>query len=254
MMSVGLNFYTLALAYGPTPAEEGIRRCRELLAADEWLPVDRVILNATLGWLSASRGDAHETRVCIDEVARLQEQRGQPPTEEGLANRVGPALVLIGDVCRAQRLLRSACDAMRARGQLGVLSTTVAILGHLLLDSFQNASEAEQCCRESERLTEPGDVTSEALWRTLRAKLLVAAGDPQHGLPYAEAGVGVLDATDWPTETANALVALAQVAAAAGVQAMAGAALERAVALYRAKGHLVGERRAAGLQAAATPG
>jgi hypothetical protein len=244
MFSVGLNLYAPAIAMGPTPADEGVRRCREQLLDESLMIVDRAILNEALAALHGMLCDVSEMTRCISEASRLRERRGESIAQGGLANLIGPSLVWNNDLRDAEDLLRASCDDLRTRGLTATLSTTAGYLGHALLDSTGDPTEAESLCQESRRHTDPGDLTSEVLWRTLRARLLTLAGEPRSGLPYAQAAVEIASATDWPNITADALVVLAAVAAADRQFPESANALSRATHLYHLKRNLAGEQRA----------
>jgi class 3 adenylate cyclase len=252
MTSVALGFYLWAVVPGPTPARDGIRRCRELWDPENSQPADQVRLHGALSWLYAMCLEDAEARACVDAVLELQERRGESSYRD-LENMVGPALVLLGDLTAAEDWFRSCCDDLRARGQLAVWSTTAAYLGHVLADQGVRLDEADELCRESERLTDSGDRLSEILTRSLRAKLLLAADDSAGARVHARAAVEFAEMTKWPSTTADVLVVLAAAARSEGDAAAMTDALDRATMLYHTKGNLAGEQHANRLRGIAVP-
>jgi len=84
------------------------------------------------------------------------------------------------------------------------------------------------------------DAQSQALWRSVRAKVLARRpDDAEHAVALAREAVEILRSTDAIVWQADALVDLAETLAATGDEAGAEAALAEAVGLYEVKGSSV---------------
>ena len=88
------------------------------------------------------------------------------------------------------------------------------------------------------------DVQSQALWRSVRAKVLARRGDRTPALELAEAALAQLGATDAVVWQADARVDLAETRLLLGDAAGAEEAISDAVGLYRLKGSEVAAERA----------
>ena len=96
-------------------------------------------------------------------------------------------------------------------------------------------AEADELCTESERLAGHALKASIA-WRTVRAQLLARSGAHDEARRVAEEAVALAERTDALVDHGDACLALATVLRAAGDDAGARAAAERAVGLYELKG------------------
>jgi tetratricopeptide (TPR) repeat protein len=90
----------------------------------------------------------------------------------------------------------------------------------------------------SEEATDPGDISSEAGWRGVRAKLLARRGESDEADRLSLEAVRFMEQTDSLALHANALVSRAEVLRLAGRTNEAASALEEAIRLYDRKGVL----------------
>jgi tetratricopeptide (TPR) repeat protein len=107
--------------------------------------------------------------------------------------------------------------------------------------------DAEGGASTAEELAAEDDVEAQALWRSVRAKLLARRGRHGEALALAEQAVAILRDTDATTMQADALLDLATVDTLRGARDEAVAAADEARMRYGLKGHLVGVRRAEAL-------
>jgi tetratricopeptide (TPR) repeat protein len=140
-----------------------------------------------------------------------------------------------GDAAAAKRLLRPACDGLRAMGETGFLS---GIVGELADAYYQLGlyDEAEEASEESERLTQQGDVASEIHWRRVRAKLLARRGADDAAVRVAREAIEWAETTSQLELRGDAYRDLAEVERLAGRADGAEEALERALDAYERKG------------------
>jgi tetratricopeptide (TPR) repeat protein len=223
-----------------------------MLAHPELTLRDRVGILPALAALHAMRCHTDQTRRLAAEAAQIQERRG---AREGLAEHpfaiwLGPALAQIGDTDAAITLLRATCESFRRRQITTILPDIAATLGIVLVDAG-TLDEAEALCEETRGLAIPEDVAPQYLWRILRAKLLRHAGQPDQALSFAEQALTYAEQTDGLDKQADALALAASLHAQTGSPAKADELRARALALYRQKGHLAGERDLLGEDATA---
>jgi tetratricopeptide (TPR) repeat protein len=233
-----------AAVAGPDPVDEALRRCAEL---QEEVAEDRLLharLTMATGYLEALRGRFEEARRLCEESARTLQELGASLTLATLRLLTGAVELLAGRPEAAERELRASLDTLTAMGEKGVLSAVAAQLAEALLAQGRDA-EAREAASLSERATTPGDVQSEVAWRSVRAKLAARGGAVEEGRALARDAVELASATDALTWRADALVALATVAA----DEEAGRAAQEALRLYRAKGSVVGAQRTEALLA-----
>ncbi|MEV4318206.1 adenylate/guanylate cyclase domain-containing protein [Actinocrispum sp. NPDC049592] len=229
----------MSLWHGPTPAEEAVRCCRELLAVHGG-DHDVVIVTLTypLANLLALQGLDEAAQECLAVAGRFAAELGYAEAEVVGPLFSGGVEALAGRLASAERLLGRAVELCRATGDPGLIATASRELARVLL-------------RQGKR---PG------------ADLLVLAG----GAPPAEAAdhFGILARTDGDTNLARRAVALAEstdspiirataqldlatVSLAAGDGTAAAQAADRAAEVFRDKGHVVGTRAAVELRKAA---
>ena len=138
-----------------------------------------------------------------------------------------------GDPAASERVLRAACDQLRAVGETGALSVEVGELAEALYE-LGRYDEADEANRESASLAQAADVATQVVSRRVRAKLLARAGERDQALRFAH------EAIEWagarPEELGDAYRDLAEVEQLVGHAHRAEEALERALAAYEQKG------------------
>ena len=139
--------------------------------------------------------------------------------------------------------LRGDEQALDRMGEAWARSTTVSMLAHALHDSgrFPEAAEAVELGR---RLTAPGDVFSQVLWRTASAKLLAGAGRHDEAMALVKEAVELLADSDWLCIRADALLDQARILELADHQEEAVSAAQDALDLYVLKGDEASAARA----------
>src|SRR4029450_7542527 len=94
--------------------------------------------------------------------------------------------------------------------------------------------------RLAEQYSAPDDVTSQALWRSVRAKVLARRGEPEGALPLAREAVAMLRTTAALVWQGNALADEAEVLRLLdGDPATVRARLDEALELFERKGNVV---------------
>ena len=226
-----------ALHYGPTPADEAIARCEELLAG---VRGDRALcaaLMSTLGGLYAMLGEFDRARSLWSRARGLYEELGLQ--HRRAARSLVPAAIelLAGDAVAAERELRYGYDTLAAMGETWVRATVAAYLAAMLAELGRN-DEVIELTRESEMNSSDDDVVTQVVWRGARARAFLGS-DSAKAEALARDGVERALATDFLDLRAGAYLDLAAVA---DPRAAASAVTE-----YERKGNVVGAQRARAL-------
>jgi tetratricopeptide (TPR) repeat protein len=222
-----LYYLDVTLVFGPTPADEAVRRLDAVLpkVPHPYALLSRCVLLAMLGRFDEAWPSAREAS-----------QRQQELT--GGADAGGFALAdiaaLEGDYATAAAHLRGWCDFLEMTGQRGLLSTFAPMLGRLLciLGRYDEAEPQAQLGRE---LGEEHDAATQALWRQVQARVSSHRGQHAEAEELAREAVAITEQTDAVDIQAAALHDLAEVLHAAGRADEAFATLEQALERYERK-------------------
>ena len=145
--------------------------------------------------------------------------------------------MLAGDPAAAERELRRDFDALTAMGERYVLSTIAAELARAI-EAQGRHEEALGLTRVAEDLSAEDDITSQALWRVVRGKILARRGQPGEALALASAGLQLLRRTDASVVRDEGLVEVADVMHLCGDPDGAAELLHEALGLLERKGNV----------------
>jgi DNA-binding SARP family transcriptional activator/tetratricopeptide (TPR) repeat protein len=235
-----LGFQASAAAFGPTPVSEGIRICTAIREQVHASQVAEAVALRPLGLLHALNGDFEEARrltgranAILDELGRMHSAvHHHEPMVEMLAGRPEAA----------ERRLRAAYDNLAAMGERALLATTAALLAQAVYAQGR-LEEAEELCLTSERHADPDDLSSQLIWRTVRARVLARRGGLEEAEALAREAVAIAARTDELVDHGDALVALADVLELRGDREGAREATQDALALYERKEAIVPAER-----------
>jgi tetratricopeptide (TPR) repeat protein len=229
-----LHFLALSGALGSKPVGEALSATQRLRAIAQG-PVEEAAVAMPEGLLLGMRGELDEGRQLIRRARATFSEFGL--RLQAVSSARAEALVerYAGDSAAVERLLRRACDELRAAGETGFLSTEVGELADALYE-LGRYDEAEAATRESERLTQQADVASQIVWRRGRAKVLARRGEVDEALRLAREAIGCAEAPDELEALGDAYRDLAEVERLAGRADGAEEALEQALAAYERKG------------------
>ena len=229
-----------ALAFGPVPADEALRRLDDALGEGRH---PHPLL--ARGYLLALLGRFEEARAVTSEQAeRLRELRG-----EGHEAWLAWIARLEGDEERAAELFRAFCDSLAAHGKTGALSAFAAEHAKSLC-ALGRYGEAEPLAARSRELANEQDLYSQSLWRSTLALVHSDRAEHAEAERLAREAVAIAESTDSLSEQADALVDLAEVLSHAGGADAAADALEQALGRYERKKNLVMAGRVRGRLAA----
>jgi class 3 adenylate cyclase/tetratricopeptide (TPR) repeat protein len=227
---------------GPTPAQQGIMRCREVFdrAQGDKKAMSSALFHqagfeAGLGHFDEARELFERARALLEEVALRVWMAGP------LAQAAGWAALLEGDPATAERQLRRGYETLSAIGEVSLLSTVAGMLAEAIYAQGRY-EEAEPLTRISEEAAGAEDVYTHVLWRSVRAKVLARGGEMTEALRLTRDSAALVETTDSLHLRWHTLMSEAEVLRLAGRIGEAEAALHEAVRAAELKGNLVGAR------------
>jgi class 3 adenylate cyclase/tetratricopeptide (TPR) repeat protein len=240
-----LSWVALCVCCGPTPAEQGLQRCEELL---ERARGDQKAMSTALfiqAELEAAMGRFEDARDHIRQAkALLQEVAGTVWMAGPLAQFAGLVELWASDPVAAERELRWGYETLKSIGEMGWLPTVVDILSEALYAQGRY-DEAEELTRESEEIAGTEDLYSQVFRRIVLARVRAQHGEMEEAERLAREAVDISKATDFVQLRARAHLALGEVLQQArGRAEEARAITEEAIRLFEQKGFSVGAERA----------
>ena len=230
-----LSWLVAALFWGPTHAEEAIRRCEEIL---ESAKDDRLVEAKTLtilAGLQGMRGDFDKARDLFKQGQGIQVDLGQELSLAAGPQVSGMIEMMAADPIAAETEFRRGYEELDRMGDKGFLVTTAAFLARALYEQGRY-DEAEELTRRSEELTPPEDVTARGDWVSTQAKIVARKGDFEQAEKLAREALEIFTEEGQVRDRADALVDLAEVLQLAGRNDEVAPLLTDAVRLYEVKG------------------
>jgi class 3 adenylate cyclase/tetratricopeptide (TPR) repeat protein len=224
--------------YGPTPVDEAIALCEELLtrtARDRRAEVFTVL---PLARLRAMKGDFDEARRLYRRARSTLDELGWAFEAALVSLDSGPIELLAGDAEAAEAELRGDFQALQALGETNFIATTAALLAEALYRQGRY-DEAAEMARFTETTAEEDDVASQFLWRSVMAKILARKGRHDEAADHAAAATELIEGSDDPNARAEVLLDAAEVHRLAGRDDEAARLSAEALALFEAKGNVV---------------
>jgi len=228
--------------YGPTPVPEAITRARALLEETGGDRKAEALILCSIAHLEAMRGDFERARSLYRKSRAIFVEFGWKLQAALTSIDSGPIEMLAGNLDRAVEELRTDHDTLDEMGEHNYISTTAAFLAEALYRQGK-LDEAEEYTVESEKVAAPDDVSSQFLWRSIRARILARRGALEDGEALARTALDIIRTSDEPDSQAEGLLGLADVLALAGRVTEAAAAARGALELFEAKGNIVSEAR-----------
>ena len=220
-----------ALAYGPAPVEEAIARVEQALGE---FPQERAGEDH-LALLYAFAGRHEDAERAMERSRRVRMELGQEVDRAALSLDLTWIAFLAGRPERAEPELRAAIEVLERANEDGFLSSVAALLAEVLYRVGRD-QEAEDWTRRSERAASPEDVEAQAMWRSIRAKILAGRGEADEALRLSAEAVEWVHRSDNLQEIGDCLLDRARVLRLLGLSAEARASLEEALAVYGRKG------------------
>jgi tetratricopeptide (TPR) repeat protein len=244
-----LSWVPLTVWGGPTPVEEGLLRCAEVLGRAAG---DRKAMSTALfvmAKLEAMRGRFDEARNLIARARSTLEEISLPVWVAGpLTQFSGWVEILAGDPGAAERDLRWGAEKLREIGELSWLSTVAGILAEAVYAQGRY-DDVEPCLRMIEETAGSEDVYSQALLRGIRAKLLARRGEADEAERLGWDAVAITEPTDFLFMKSFALLSLGEALHLLGRREPAEEVLGQALEVCDRKGYVLGAERARQLMA-----
>lgn len=226
------------IVFGPVHVDDGLRYVDRLLADMGHVPSIRALALHVRAHLRARLGDFAEANESLSQWRQHLRDLGQELLYATTSACVWDVLALSQDWAGGEEALREGDDILERLGERSVRSTCAAQIGEACYRQGR-LEEAFRYSVLSEELGAEDDAMNEAIWRSLRAKVLAGRGEHEEATALARAAVEIADRTDLLDTRAGCYVDLAQVLVETSPEEARRAAAE-AAALYRRKGNLVG--------------
>ncbi len=240
----------VAFHFGPTRAEEGIRRCEEILVqARHDRPLEAGMLGI-LGGLYAMRGRFAEAREHFARGISILEELGLKLRMATRRTVSGAIELLADDPVAAERELRWGIERLEAMGEKIDLPGMAGQLAEALYRQRRYA-EAEHFADIG---IQGGSASIRIRYRNPRAKLLARRGQFEQADALAREIVALAEADDNLNSHGHALMDLAEVLCLAGLSDAAAPYIQKAITLYDRKGNLVSASKAQALLASLAAG
>jgi tetratricopeptide (TPR) repeat protein len=230
--------FAVASVYGPMPADEAIRRCEEIVAEASGDRRTVGLVTSLLARLRAMRGDFDEARNLYVSARLTLEEMGPSVIASSTALDSCGVEMLAGDPAAAEQELRRDYDALSEMGERYLLST---LAGELARATYAQGryDEALDLTHVAEQLSVEDDITSQALWRVIRGKLVARQGDAAEARKLAQEALELLRKTDASVVRDEGLVDVAEVMRLCGDPGRARELLREALELLESKGNVV---------------
>jgi class 3 adenylate cyclase/tetratricopeptide (TPR) repeat protein len=236
----------LCALYGPTPVEEGIRVCEDVLQKTLGDRKAQAQAGCTLAHLEAMQGHFDRARELYPRSRAAFEELGWRFDAALVSVDSGPVEMLAGDLSQAEAELRRDLDSLQAMGDASVLPSTAAYLADVHHRQGRSA-EAEELTEVSERLAADDDIVSQVLWRSVRAKVLAGRGRFDEAETLGRQAVELIAQTEDVVTHSNTLMDLGEVLRMTGKMGEAASVLNEALAICERKGDVVSAARARAL-------
>jgi tetratricopeptide (TPR) repeat protein len=239
----GASGYATGALHGPTPVGEVIGRCEELVAETTDRKTEGTV-SLALAVLCAMQGEFDRARALASRGSASLADLGRSVTAASTSIEASLVEMLAGDLAAAERLLRRDDAALEAMGERYFRSTIVGLLALVILLRGDPTAALEQTL-VCEMLADEDDVWSQALWRSVRARVIAGRGEIEEALALVSGAVGMADGSADLDLRAGMRVDQGEVLLVAGRTAEAASAFHAAVELYEEKGNTVMAARVA---------
>ena len=233
-----LSMWGLSNVLGPTPAEDALRNCAELLQRAQGARSTLGLITSYSGTLEAmcSRFDAGREKAAHGTA--LLEELGRRVTAAGTSYFAARVELLADEPVRAEAIARGALDTLEKLGE----TVNSAVMATLLAESLCRQGrfdEAAAAVEVSERLAWPDDLHAQIGRRAAEAQVCAGRGEARQGEELAREAIALLEGTDDSDLHGDAFVALGHTLAGAERHD----AFAEAISLYEVKGNVASAER-----------
>jgi class 3 adenylate cyclase/tetratricopeptide (TPR) repeat protein len=234
------------VAWGPTPAADGIDFCNVLLSGDVANVAHKAHALHVRAFLLAMQGEIDGARRSASDSLALIEEFGLTLSRGIYSMDAGFAMALLGDLDEGERVLRHGHDVLASAGDTGARCTVDAMLADVLFRQGR-LEEARSLAEESGAIAAVDDLDAQPRWRAALARIASAQGARAEAEQLAREAVTLVEPVDLLPVKADAYAVLGEVLANAGRVDEAADAVQRARALYEQKGNVVSAERSEGI-------
>jgi predicted ATPase/class 3 adenylate cyclase len=239
-----LGQLALSALMGPTPVNEAVARCRQLVTEAGGDRLVEANVARYLAVLEAMRGNFADARALVAQARATYEDLGMHHmSQTAISLAYGSIGLLAADYEAAGIELRTGLNALEGMGDRGYLSSVAAFLSQALYGQGR-LDEADDLAGRAQASAAPDDLWSQVLSRGTRARVCASRGAYEEAERYAREAVGLAAPTDALDLHGNALVDLAETLALAGRNEEAAGCFADALRLYERKGNDVSAERA----------
>jgi predicted ATPase/class 3 adenylate cyclase len=228
---------------GPSPVPEAIRLCEDLVVQAEGDRKAEAMIFCCIARLRSMQGEFEDARGLFASSRALFEELGWKFEAATVSLDSGPAALLAGDAIAAEAELRADFDRLEEMGEHNYISTIAGYLAEALYRQYR-FDEAEHFTAYCAEVASHDDVTSQAQWQSVKAKLLARRGAVTDAEALARQAAELLKPTDFLDLHATVLLDLADVLSTLGRPGEAVAAAEEGFELFERKGNEVAAARA----------
>jgi class 3 adenylate cyclase/tetratricopeptide (TPR) repeat protein len=218
-----------ALVNGMTPVDEALPQVEQAFADAPEEPA------VPLGLIYAFAGRSEEAAAVMVRARDEQLQLGKRLQHAADSMDFAWAALVAGRPAWAEPELRAGAAVLKAAGDRGWLATVEALLAEALY-RLGRYDEADEWARRSTTSTQSHDSVSQALWRTVKAKLLARRGEEEEAIRLAATSVEQARLARHPHLLGDSLTAHAEVFLLLGRREDARQMLEEALKVYERKG------------------
>jgi DNA-binding SARP family transcriptional activator/tetratricopeptide (TPR) repeat protein len=237
-----LGWLASAALWGPTPAAEGIERCKGYLDEIGNHPRGQAAILLHMAGLYAMQDMVGLAQVTLTRAKSHLDTLG-PTMAAAVTQPAAFVAMLSGDPATAETYLRREYESLSRMGDKGFLATTAALLARAIAAQGEKRyDEATQLIAISQEAAAGEDIAAQVISQGLSARILADRGRHVEAMELAFSAVALAAQTDLLSQHADALLDLAQVLAASDRLAEAHAAATQALELYQHKGNLPGSR------------
>jgi class 3 adenylate cyclase/predicted ATPase len=236
---------SLRLCLGPTPVEDAIGRCEELLRSCGDDVTLRAAIERNLAALFSMAARFDEARQLFAQSSRALDELDSMSWSWTARDVSAEGRELAGDFDGAEHdLLRQWHRWRDARGPNAVGAVIASsTLAHLYCD-VERWNDAERCLTPSDARPEVAHFRHAAVFRVAaQARVTAHRGDYEVATGLAKRAVQLAEATDYLNARARLWLAFAEVQRAAGRHFESDDAAERALELYDRKGNIAAAAR-----------
>jgi DNA-binding SARP family transcriptional activator len=238
-----LAWLASAALWGPTPADEGIRRCQEYLDEIGNHPFGTAVILHFQAGLYAMRDDFAAAQATLGRARSLLEELGSPITAAITAPAALIAM-LAGDPATAEKHLRLEYGSLHQMGERFYLASTAAKLARSIAAQGPGRyDEALDLIAISRKAAADDDPHPQAISQGVLARILADRGRHREAEELARSAAALAAQTDMLSEHADILLDVAPALATLDRVTEAHATAARAVDLYQRKGNLPGVRQ-----------